>query len=58
LHKIKSFSDNGLIAPVDPNAGGPHCYILFQFRNGGFERVDDPKTGFRCDGRFLPRPTG
>ncbi|HEX3706887.1 MAG TPA: ABC transporter substrate-binding protein [Mycobacteriales bacterium] len=58
LRKIKSFSDNGLIAPVDPNAGGPHCYILFQFRNGGFERVDDPKTGYRCDGRFLPRPTG
>jgi hypothetical protein len=56
LRKIKSFDDGGLVAPTDPSAGGPHCYILWELENGGFQRVDDPKTGYRCDGKFLPRP--
>ncbi|MGN6475187.1 MAG: ABC transporter substrate-binding protein [Mycobacteriales bacterium] len=56
LRKIKSYDDGGLIAPTDPSSGGPHCYILWQLENGGFQRVDDPKTGYRCDGHFLPRP--
>jgi hypothetical protein len=56
LRKIHSFSDGGLIAPTDPQAGGPHCYIVYQIRSGGFERVGGPKTGYRCDGRFLPAP--
>jgi hypothetical protein len=56
LRKIKSYDDGGLIAPTDPSAGGPHCYILWQLENGGFQRVDDPTTGYRCDGKFLPRP--
>ncbi|HWA65279.1 MAG TPA: ABC transporter substrate-binding protein [Mycobacteriales bacterium] len=59
LRRIKNFDSNGLIAPVDPSAkGGPHCYILWKLENGGFERVDDPATGYRCDGRFLPRSGG
>jgi ABC-type branched-subunit amino acid transport system substrate-binding protein len=56
LQKIKSFNANGIMAPVDPTAkhGGVKCYILWQFHNGKFERIDDPATGYRCDGEFLP----
>ena len=55
LRRVKSFDDGGLIAPTDPSAGGPHCYVLFQLENGAFQRVDDPKSGYRSDGKFLPR---
>ena len=56
LSKITNYNDNGIIAPVDPTAkhGGVKCYILWQFHNGKFERIDDPATGYRCDGQFLP----
>ena len=56
LAKITSYNANGIIAPVDPTAkhGGVKCYILWQFHNGQFQRIDDPATGYRCDGQFLP----
>jgi hypothetical protein len=56
LGKIKNFSDNGLLAPTDPGSKttGDHCYILWQLENGQFQRMSDPKTGYRCDGTFLP----
>jgi hypothetical protein len=56
LKKIKNFSDNGLIAPTDPGSKttGNKCYILWQLENGQFSRMSDPKTGYRCDGTFLP----
>jgi ABC-type branched-subunit amino acid transport system substrate-binding protein len=56
LGKIRNFSDNGLVAPTDPSSKttGNHCYILWQLQNGVFSRMGDPKTGFRCDGAFLP----
>jgi hypothetical protein len=56
LRKIHNFTANGIMAPVDPTAkhGGVKCYILWQFHNGKFERIDDPATGYRCDGEFLP----
>jgi ABC-type branched-subunit amino acid transport system substrate-binding protein len=56
LGKIKSFSDHGLIAPTDPGSKttGNHCYILWQLQGGQFSRTADPKSGFRCDGEFLP----
>jgi hypothetical protein len=57
LHRIKHFDAGGIVAPVDPSAKGvgPICYVLWQIQNGAFERVDDPQTGYRCDGHFLPR---
>jgi hypothetical protein len=58
LRKIHDFDAGGLIAPTDPVAGAPHCYILYEIRNGAFHRVDTPKTGFRCDGKFLPASGG
>ena len=56
LKKIKNFSDDGLIAPTDPGSKttGNHCYVLWQLQNGQFSRMSDPKTGYRCDGTFLP----
>ncbi|HEX3823605.1 MAG TPA: ABC transporter substrate-binding protein [Mycobacteriales bacterium] len=56
LRKIKNFSDNGLIAPTNPGSKttGNHCYILWQLENGQFSRMSDPKSGYRCDGTFLP----
>ncbi|HVS69172.1 MAG TPA: ABC transporter substrate-binding protein [Mycobacteriales bacterium] len=58
LRKIHSFDAGGLIAPTDPVGGAPHCYIIYQIENGAFERVDSPKSGYRCDGKFLPRSAG
>ena len=56
LRKLKNWDDNGLISPTTPSSKttGNHCYILWQLQNGAFSRVADPKTGFRCDGGFLP----
>jgi hypothetical protein len=61
LHKIKNFTANGMIAPETPSSKteGVHCYVLWQFTNGSFQRQADPATsgstgGYRCDGRFLP----
>jgi hypothetical protein len=58
LRRIHHFDAGGLIAPTDPVSGAPHCYILYQIRNGAFERVDSPKSGFRCDGKFLAQSGG
>jgi ABC-type branched-subunit amino acid transport system substrate-binding protein len=56
LRKVKNFSANGLISPRNPGQRpGVHCYILWQLENGVFSRIADPKTGYRCDGHFLPR---
>jgi ABC-type branched-subunit amino acid transport system substrate-binding protein len=56
LRRVKNFSANGLISPRNPGQRpGVHCYILWQLENGHFSRIDDPKTGYRCDGHFLPR---
>jgi hypothetical protein len=61
LHKIKNFTANGMIAPETPSSKteGVHCYVLWQFQNGEFQRQADPPIsgstgGFRCDGRFVP----
>jgi hypothetical protein len=61
LRKIKSFDANGMIAPETPSSKttGIHCYVLWQFVNGQFQRQADPPIsgpthGYRCDGQFLP----
>lgn len=56
LAKIKNFSANGIVAPVDPGSKtqGVNCYVLWTFRHGAFHRMDSPTTGYRCDGRFMP----
>jgi len=56
LAKLRNFSDRGLISPTDPSSKttGNHCYVLWQLQNGQFQRMSDPKVGYRCDGSFLP----
>jgi hypothetical protein len=57
LRRIHDFDAGGLLAPTDPVSGAPHCYLLYEIQNGTFHRVDTPKSGFRCDGHFLPNPS-
>jgi ABC-type branched-subunit amino acid transport system substrate-binding protein len=54
LNKVKNYDEHGLLVPSIPSSKttGDHCYLLFQLRNATFSRVDDPATGFRCDGHF------
>lgn len=59
LRRITNFDGGGIVSPRDPGVRpGVHCYILWQLENGQFQRIDDPKAAFRCDGRFLARPGG
>jgi len=56
LRKVNQFTASGIVAPMTPSdkKGGVKCYILWQVHGGKFSRVDDPATGYRCDGQFLP----
>lgn len=61
LHNIKTFDANGMISPETPGSKttGVHCYILWQFVNGRYQRQADPPIsgptkGYRCDGSFIP----
>jgi len=56
LEQVRDYTANGIMAPLTPSAksGGVKCYIIWAYRSGKFERVDDPATGYRCDGQFLP----
>ena len=50
LHKITSFTANGLLPAANPGAKTPPtCWLHVQVHNGKFQRVDDPATGFRCN---------
>jgi ABC-type branched-subunit amino acid transport system substrate-binding protein len=53
LTQIHSFNDFGVMAPTDvASKQSSHCYNILQIRNGKYLKVDDPPTGFRCDGTF------
>jgi hypothetical protein len=56
LHKVKSFSAGGMVAPTNPSSKttGISCYIVWQFENGSFNRTSaDPASSYRCDGRYV-----
>lgn len=56
LQKITNFDGNGLLAPSNPAANeAGKCYLMQQFRNGKWGRIDTPAGGFRCDSEFLRR---
>ena len=53
LANTHDFNDNGMVAPVDVGSRQPgSCYAILQLHNGHYDRVDDPPTGFRCDGSY------
>jgi ABC-type branched-subunit amino acid transport system substrate-binding protein len=57
LSTIKSFNDNGLVAPADPaDKTPPHCWIAIDVKGGKFVRDPaDPATGFVCNpGGYYP----
>jgi hypothetical protein len=55
LDKIRNFTANGMMPPSDPSTktSGTHCYVMWQLSGGSFSREGDPKSGYRCDGKFL-----
>jgi len=53
LAQIHSFNDFGVMAPTDvASKQSSHCYNVLQIHDGKYVKVDDPPTGFRCDGTF------
>jgi ABC-type branched-subunit amino acid transport system substrate-binding protein len=53
LAATSNFNDNGMT--TNANIGGKkpsNCYNLFQIQGGQYAKVNDPPTGFRCDGYF------
>ena len=54
LANIHSFSDNGMFPTIDVGAKKPsNCYMILQLKGGKYTKVDDPPSGFRCDGTFF-----
>ncbi|HEV2369390.1 MAG TPA: ABC transporter substrate-binding protein, partial [Acidimicrobiales bacterium] len=53
LAGIHQFSDNGLFPVTDVGGKTPgNYYILLEIKGGKYTRIDDPPSGFRCDGTF------
>ena len=53
LGATSTFNDNGMVSTAQIGAKKASvCYNIFQLHNGQFVKVDDPPTGFRCDGSF------
>jgi ABC-type branched-subunit amino acid transport system substrate-binding protein len=55
LAATNSFTDNGMVTQANINGKQPSpCYNIVQIQNGNWVKVDDPPTGFRCDGGMIP----
>ena len=55
LKATNVFNDNGMVTSADIGARSPsNCYNIVQVQNGNWTKVDDPPTGFRCDGSYVP----
>lgn len=49
------FNDGGMVTSANIGKKSPsNCYNILQVRNGSWVKVDDPPSGFRCDGTFVP----
>ncbi|HET6810890.1 MAG TPA: ABC transporter substrate-binding protein [Acidimicrobiales bacterium] len=54
LAGMHHFSDNNMFPDTDVGAKTPgHCYMILQLKGGKYTKVDDPPSGFRCDGAFF-----
>jgi ABC-type branched-subunit amino acid transport system substrate-binding protein len=57
LHKITSFSADGLLPAADPGQdGGPVCMVIVGVQGRSFVRVDPPVKGYECDGAYHTIP--
>ena len=55
LKGTHTYTDNGMITAADIGARTPsNCYNILQIHSGNWTKVDDPSSGFRCDGTFVP----
>jgi ABC-type branched-subunit amino acid transport system substrate-binding protein len=55
LKGTTTFTDNGMVTAANVGARSPsNCYNILQVQSGNWVRVDDPPTGFRCDGTYVP----
>lgn len=55
LKATKVFNDGGMVTSADIGARAPsNCYNILQIQNGNWTKVDDPASGFRCDGSYVP----
>jgi ABC-type branched-subunit amino acid transport system substrate-binding protein len=53
LGAMSTFNDNGMVTTAQIGAKKPsNCYNIFQLQAGQFVKVDDPPSGYRCDGYF------
>ncbi|MBV8302625.1 MAG: hypothetical protein JOZ04_00340, partial [Acidimicrobiia bacterium] len=53
LAQIHSYSDNGTFPDTDvASKKNSVCYLLLQIHGGAYTKVDDPASGFRCDGTY------
>ncbi|HEX6394714.1 MAG TPA: ABC transporter substrate-binding protein [Acidimicrobiales bacterium] len=53
LAATSTYNDNGMTTTANISAKKPsNCYNLFQIQGGQYVKMDDPPTGFRCDGYF------
>jgi hypothetical protein len=54
LHKIRNFSDRGIMSPANPSSKGEGnvCYLTWKLNNGVFSR-QAPAKGYRCDGNYV-----
>jgi len=55
LKATNVFNDGGMVTSAGIGARSPsNCYNILQVQNGNWTKVDDPATGFRCDGSYVP----
>lgn len=55
LAATQTYDDNGMVTAAGIGARSPsNCYNVLQIRNGNWTKVDDPASGFRCDGSYIP----
>ena len=53
ISQIHSYGDNGMFPDIDvASKKNGNCYLLLKIHNGKYVKVDDPPTGFRCDGTY------
>lgn len=55
LAATHTFTDNGMVTEANINGKQPSpCYNIVQIQDGNWVKVDDPPSGFRCDGGLIP----
>lgn len=55
LKATNVFNDGGMVTSANIGSRTPsNCYNIVEVQNGTWGKVDDPASGFRCDGSYVP----